>query len=83
MKRAVAAKIIHEIFDTDTYGFRDSMTDEQQEAIQMALNALENPECMSCGYCQKFVDESADGWGWGEEHDRSALCEDKPCGYYE
>ena len=37
MKRADAVKIIHEIFETDTYGFRDSMTDEQIEAIQMAL----------------------------------------------
>ena len=33
MKRADAVKIIHEIFETDTYGFRDSMTDEQIEAM--------------------------------------------------
>ena len=68
---------------TDTYGFRDSMTDEQIEAIQMALNALEFPECMNCGSCQRFVDEDAEGNGWCEEHDRSAKCSDGVCGYYE
>lgn len=83
MKRADAVKIIHEIFETDTYGFRDSMTDEQIEAIWMALNALEFPECMNCGGCQRFVDEDAEGDGWCEEHDRSAKCSDGVCGYYE
>ena len=31
MKRSDAVKIIHEILEKDTYGFRDSMTDEQIE----------------------------------------------------
>ena len=54
MKRYDAVKAIHEILEKDTYGFRDSMTDEQIEAIWMALNALEFPErnCKDsvCGY---------------------------------
>ena len=58
-------------------------TDEQIEAIQMALNALEFPECMNCGECQRFVDEDTEGNGWCEEHDRSANCKDSVCGYYE
>ena len=77
MKRSDAVKAIHEILEKDTYGFRDSMTDEQIEAIQMALNALEFPECMNCG------DEDTEGNGWCEEHDRSANCKDSVCGYYE
>lgn len=83
MKRIDAVKTIHEILETDTYGFRDSMTDEQIEAIRMALNALEFPECMNCGGCQRFVDEDTEGNGWCEKHDRSANCEDSVCGYYE
>lgn len=83
MKRADAIKTIEEIFDTDKYGFRDSFTDEQGAAIRMALTALKNPECMSCGYCQRFADEDAEGEGWCEEHDRASFCDDSPCGYYE
>ena len=83
MKRRDAVKTIHEIFEEDAYGLRDTMTDEQSEAIWMALNALEFPECMNCGGCQRFVDEDTEGNGWCEEHDRSANCEDSVCGYYE
>ena len=83
MKRSDAVKIIHEILEKDTYGFRDSMTDEQIEAIWMALGALDSPECMICGSCQRFVDEDTEGDGWCEEHDRSANCKDSVCGYYE
>lgn len=67
MKRSDAVKIIHEILEKDTYGFRDSMTDEQIEAIWMALSALDSPECMICGSCQRFVDEDTEGDGWCEE----------------
>ena len=80
MKRSDAVKIIHEILEKDTYGFRDSMTDEQIEAIWMALDS---PECMICGSCQRFVDEDTEGDGWCEEHDRPANCKDSVCGYYE
>lgn len=83
MNRMNAVELIHEIFDTDTYGFRDSMTDEQTAAIKMALNSLEHPECMCCGYCQRLVDEDSEGEGWCEEHDRPANCSDSVCGYYE
>ena len=83
MKRYDAVKAIHEILEKDTYGFRDNMTDEQIEAIWMALNALEFPECMNCGGCQRFVDEDTEGNGWCEKHDRSAKCKDSVCGYYE
>lgn len=83
MNRGEAIGTIKEIFGADQYGIRDTLTDEQTEAIKMSLNALENPECMSCGYCQKFADESTDGWGWCEYHDRSAMCDDKACRYYE
>lgn len=83
MKRKDAVKIIHEILDTDTYGFRDSMTDEQQEAMWMALNALEFPDCMCCGGCQIFVDEDTDGNGWCNEHDRPAAYSDPVCDFYE
>ena len=41
MKRSDAVKPIHDSGE-DTYGFRDSMTDEQIEAIQMALSALDS-----------------------------------------
>lgn len=83
MIRIDAVKTIHEILETDTYGFRDSMTDEQIEAIWMALNALEFPECMNCGGCKRFVDEDAEGYGRCDEHDQPAYCEDSVCGYYE
>jgi len=83
MTRGEAIKIIEEIFGADQYGIHDTFTDEQIEAIQLSLHALKEPECMSCGYCQRFVDEGMDGWGWCEHHDRSAICDDKPCGYYE
>ena len=83
MKRSDAVKIIHEILEKDTYGFRDSMTDEQIEAIWMVLGALDSPECMICGSCQRFVDEDTEGDGWCEEHDRPANCKDSVCGYYE
>lgn len=63
MKRSDAVKIIHEILEKDTYGFRDSMTDEQIEAIWMALSALDSPECMICGSCQRFVDKDTEGDG--------------------
>ena len=49
----------------------------------MALSALDSPECMICGSCQRFVDEDTEGDGWCEEHDRSANCKDSVCGYYE
>lgn len=83
MNRNTAVKTIKEIFEADSLGIAGTMSDEQAEAVKMALNALENPDCMACGYCQKFVDEDTEGEGWCEHHDRSANCNDQPCGYYE
>lgn len=83
MTRSKAINTIEEIFGADQYGIHDTLTDEQLAAIRFALLAIKEPECMSCGYCQRFADESTDGWGWCEQHDRSAMCDDKPCGYYE
>lgn len=83
MNRNEAISVIKEIFAEDTIGIRDTFTDEQLEAIKLALAALENPECMSCGYCRKFVDEDVEGQGWCEQHDREVLCTDYPCSHYE
>lgn len=83
MDRANAIEIIEEIFGEDRYGIRDTLTDEQIEAIQIALHSLKAPECMSCGYCQELADEDSDGWGWCKQHDRAAHCNDEPCLSYE
>lgn len=83
MNRENAIRIIEEIFGADRYGILATLTDEQTAAVKMALGALKEPECMRCGRCQRFADEGADGWGWCEQHDRSAVCDDMPCGYYE
>ena len=83
MRRKDAVKIIYEIFNTDTYGFRDSMTDEQIKAIRMALSALEFPGRMNCGGCLRFADEDAAGLGRCEQHDRYVWSSNYPCGFYE
>lgn len=53
------------------------------EAISLALYALKDPDVMSCGYCCQFADEGVNGDGWCKEHDRTAHCDDSPCGHYE
>lgn len=44
MDRGRAAKIIEEIFEEDQYGIGPTLTDEQVEAIQFALQNLKEPE---------------------------------------
>lgn len=74
-----AIKVLEEMFEHDALGIMITVSDEQEAAIKLAYNALKEPECMSCGYCQKFVDEDMSGNGWCEEHDRPANCDDRPC----
>lgn len=83
MKRKAAIEMLHEILENDTYGFRDSMTDEQIKAVQMALDSLEFPENMCCGDCLHFVYEDIDGYGWCQKCDRRNRCDDGPCDDYE
>lgn len=83
MKKSEAEKTLKEMLETDSLGILGSMSDEQIEAVKLAYHALRNPECMACGYCQRFVDETVDGDGWCEEHDRKAMCNDPACGCYE
>lgn len=44
MDKGRAAKIIEEIFEGDQYGIGPTLTDEQVEAIQFALQNLKEPE---------------------------------------
>lgn len=83
MIKTEAEKTLKEMLEVDSLGILGSMSDEQIEAIRMAYRALKNPECMTCECCQRFVDETAEGDGWCEEHDRKAMCNDPACGYYE
>lgn len=83
MNRKTAIRIITEIFKTDSLGIACTISDEQTEAIKMALKVLEDPDVLTCGYCQKFVDEDIEGVGWCKRYDRYANCENDACGYYE
>lgn len=83
MKRRDAVDTLHEILDSDTYGFRDSMTDEQITAVQMALDALEFPEVMCCGECLSFTYEDTEGYGTCNKHNRCRRCDNEPCDDYE
>ena len=83
MIKAEAEKTLKEMLETDSLGILDSMSDEQIAALKVAYRVLTTPECMACGWCRRFVDETAEGDGWCEEHDREAMCNDPACGYYE
>lgn len=83
MNKAEAEKTLKEMLEVDSLGILGSMSDEQVTAVTMAYRALKNPDCMTCEYCQRFVDETVEGDGWCEEHDRKAMCNDPACGYYE
>lgn len=83
MNKAEAEKTLKELMEVDNLGILSSMSDEQIAAVDMAYRALKNPECMTCGYCQRFAGETTEGDGWCEEHDRRAMCSDPACGYYE
>lgn len=83
MNKAEAEKTLKEMLEVDSLGILGSMSDEQVTAVTMAYRALKNTDCMTCEYCQRFVDETVEGDGWCEEHDRKAMCNDPACGYYE
>lgn len=83
MNKAKAEKTLKEMLEVDSLGILGSMSDEQITAVTMAYQALKNPDCMACEYCRRFVDETTEGDGWCEEHDRKAMCNDPACGYYE
>lgn len=80
MNRKKAIDTIKEVFGEDRYGIRDTLTDEQAEAIRFALFALKHPERMCCGRCEAFGDEDVNGDGWCYRKDKFATCDDKPCG---
>lgn len=83
MKKVEAERTLEEMLEIDSLGIVGSMSDEQIAAIKKAYQALKNPECMTCGYCQRFANETAEGDGWCEQRDRKAFCDDPACGYYE
>ncbi len=83
MNQEKAVEILKELLEQDSLGIRDSMSDEQIEAMKLALFALENPQCVTCGGCAKFSDEDTEGRGWCEPNDRPAHCDEGPCGRYE
>jgi len=83
MKKMEAEKTLEEMLETDSLGILGSMSDEQITALNMAYKALKNPECMACGYCQRFVDETAEGDGLCEQHGRQVMCDDQACQHYE
>lgn len=83
MKKMIAEKILEELLEVDSLGIAASMTDEQIEAVRVAYSALKRPGSLTCGYCQRLVDETSEGGGWCEQHDREAMCNDPACGYYE
>ncbi len=83
MRRFEAAQIIKELLTTDQYKVKDSLTDDQFDAIQMAFWALENPGMLCCGFCVKFEKEENSYSGWCQFHDRSAEVSDSVCQYFE
>ena len=83
MRRFEAATIIRALLTTDQYKVKDSLTDEQLEAIQMAYWALRNPENLCCGFCAKFEIGEEDKTGWCLYHDRAADSSDSACHYFE
>lgn len=83
MKKMEAEKTLKELLEVDSLGIAASMTDEQIEAVRVAYRALKNPDSLTCGCCQRMVDETTEGDGWCEEHDRKAFCDDPACPHYE
>lgn len=83
MRRYEAIRVIKELLTTDQYKVKDSLTDDQFDAIQMAFWALENPEMLCCGFCEKFENEEIPYSGWCLCHDRSAEVSDSACQYFE
>lgn len=83
MNQEEAVKVLKELLEHDSLGILGSMSDEQIEAVKLALFELENPECVNCGGCVKFSDEDAEGYGWCEPNGWTAHCDEGPCGKYE
>lgn len=83
MKKMQAEKTLEELLEVDSLGIAASMTDEQIEAVRVAFRALKCPESLTCGYCQRFADETVKGDGWCKQHGRLAQCDDPACCHYE
>ena len=56
VRRFEAAQIIKELLTTDQYKVKDSLTDDQFDAIQMAFWALENPGMLCCCHRRSKID---------------------------
>lgn len=83
MNHEKAVRVLKELLEHDSLGILGSMSDEQIEAVKLALYEMENPESTNCGGCAKFSDEDAEGCGWCEPNDRPARYNEGPCGRYE
>lgn len=79
MDRKRAIEVIEEIFETDSLGLFSTLSDEQIEAVQLALYTLKYPEKYACAGCKGFTDEDACGYGWCQIRDKYAGCDDYPC----
>lgn len=79
MDRKRAIEVIEEIFETDSLGLFSTLSDEQIEAVQLALYTLKYPEKCVCAGCKGFVDEDVNGYGWCQIRHRGAECGDSPC----
>ena len=55
---------------------------EQDEALEIALEALEWPGEIICGFCRQFVDEDVCGVGWCDEHNEVEYSDCIACGEF-
>lgn len=83
MKKMEVEETLEELLEVDSLGIAASMTDEQIEAVRVAYRVLKRPESLTCGYCQRFTDDTADGGGKCEVSGRMVAREDRACPYYE
>lgn len=79
MNRGKAIETIEEIFEADSLGLFSTLSDEQIEAVQLALYTLKYPEKYACAGCNDFADEDADGCGWCQIQNKGVECGDCPC----
>ena len=56
MNHEKAAQVLNELLEHDSLGILGSMSDEQIEAVKLALYEMENPERTNCGGCAKFAE---------------------------
>lgn len=79
MNRGKAIETIEEIFEADSLGLFSTLSDEQIEAVQLALHTLKHPEKCICAGCKGFVDEDVNGYGWCQIRRRGTECDNSPC----